>query len=41
MTTFYHFTLKTEVSWTKMVIKPVLKTWNANDVIVYVWFIYS
>ena len=40
MTTFYNFTLKIEKSWTKMVIKSILETGNANDVIVYVWFIY-
>ena len=40
MTTFYNFTLKIENSWTKMVIKSILETGNANDVIVYVWFIY-
>ena len=39
-TTFYNFTLKTETSWAKKVVKSILETWNANDVIVYVWFIY-
>ena len=41
MTTFYKFTLKIETSWTKKVLKPILGTWNANDVIVYVLFIFS
>ena len=41
MNTFYNFTLKIETSWTKKVLKPILETWNANDVIVYVWFIFS
>ena len=41
MTTFYNFTLKIETSWTKKVLKPILETWNANDVILYVWFIFS
>ena len=36
MTTFCNFTLKIETSWAKKVVKPILKTWNANDVIVYV-----
>ena len=41
MTTFHNFTLKMETSWDKNVLKPILKTWNPNDAIVYVWFIYS
>ena len=41
MTTIYYFTLKTETSWIKLVVKSFLKTWNANDVIMYVSFIYS
>ena len=41
MTTFYNFTLKAEVSRAKVVVKPILDTWNANDAIVYVWFIRS
>ena len=41
MTTFYDFAPKIEISWTKMVVKTSLETWNENDVIVYVWFIYS
>ena len=40
MTTFYNFTLKIETSWAKKVVKSILETWNVNDVIVYVWFIY-
>ena len=41
MTTPYGFALKIETSWAKKVVKPSLETWNANDVIVYVWFICS
>ena len=41
MTTFYNFALKTEASWAREVVKLILETWNANDVIVHVWFIYS
>ena len=40
MTTFYNFTLKIETSLAKNVVKSILETWNVNDVIVYVWFIY-
>ena len=40
MTNFYNFTLKIETSWAKNVVKSILETWNYNDVIVYVWFIY-
>ena len=41
MTTFYNFNDKIQTSWAKKVVKSILKTWDANDVIVYVWFIYS
>ena len=41
MTTFYNFTLKIETSWVKKVVKPNLETWNANDNIVFICFIYS
>ena len=41
MTTFYDFALKIEASWVKKDIKPSLETLNVNDVIVYVWYIYS
>ena len=41
MTTFYSFALKTEASWAKKLVKPILEIWNANDVIVYVWFIHE
>ena len=41
MTTFYNFTLKTETSWAKKVVKHILQTWNTNDVSVYIWFIHS
>ena len=41
MTTFYSFALKTETSWAKKLVKPILEIWNANDVIVYVWFIHE
>ena len=40
MTNFYKFALKIETSITKGVIKPISKTGNSIDVIVYVWFIY-
>ena len=33
--------LKIETSWAKKIIKPSLENLNANDIIVYVWFIYS
>ena len=42
MTTFYNFALKTETSYAKNVVKPILKSWYAaNDVFVYVWLINS
>ena len=41
MTNFYDFALKIETSLAKWVFKPILETTNANNVIVYVWFIYS
>ena len=42
MTASYNFALKIETIWAKKVVKPILEAWNAvNDVIVYVWFIYS
>ena len=41
MTTFYDFPLKIEASWVKKDVKASLETWNVNDVIVYVWYIYS
>ena len=41
MTTFHNFTLQMETIWAKKVLNPILWTWNANGVIVYVWFIYS
>ena len=40
MTTFYNFTFKTETSFAKKVVKPILETWNVNGVIVYISFIY-
>ena len=40
MNTFCNFTLKIKTSWTKKVSKSILETWNVNNVIVYVWFIY-
>ena len=40
MDTFYNFTLKIETSWAKKAVKSILETWNVNDVIVHVWFIY-
>ena len=42
MTTFYNFALIIETNWAKKVVKSILETENgANDVIEYVWFIYS
>ena len=45
MTTFYNFALKIETSWAKKVVKPILETSNAANmlpiVIVYVCFIHS
>ena len=41
MTTFYNFTFNIETSWAKKALKSIMETWNANDIIVYVWFIYS
>ena len=41
MTTFYDFAIEMEASWTKKDVKLSLETWNVNDVIVYVWYIYS
>ena len=40
MTTLLNFTFKIETSWAKNVVKSILETWNASDLIVYVWFIY-
>ena len=40
MNTFYKFTLKIETNWVKKVVKSIMETWNVNDIIVYVWFIY-
>ena len=39
MTTFYNFSLKLGTSGAKKVVKSILKTWNATNVIVCVWFI--
>ena len=41
MTTFYDFALKIETSWDKKVVKPSLETWNTNDAVLYISFIYS
>ena len=41
MTTLYNFALKVETSWAKKVLKPIMDTWNTNDVIVYVSFVNS
>ena len=40
MITFNDFALKIETSWPKKDVKPNLETWNVNDVIVYIWYIY-
>ena len=37
MTTFDNFILKIETSWAKEVVKSISETWNANDVIVFVY----
>ena len=41
MTTLYDFGLKIETSWAKKDVKCSSETWNVNDVIVYVWYVYS
>ena len=41
MTTLYDFALKIETSWAKNGVNSSLETWNVNDVIVYIWYIYS
>ena len=41
VTTFYNFALKIETSWAKRVVKPILESWNAANVIAYVSFIHS
>ena len=41
MTIFNDFVLKIETSWAKKEVKLCFETWNVNDVIVYVWYIYS
>ena len=41
MTAFYNFAVKTETSWAKNVVKPILETWNVTNVVVYVYFIHS
>ena len=41
MTTFYDFALKIQTNWAKKDVKPSVETWNANYVIVQVWYIYS
>ena len=40
MTTYYNFTLKIDTSWAEKIVKSIWETWNVNDFIVYVWFIY-
>ena len=42
MATFYNFALeKIEANCPKKVLKSILETLNAHDVILYVWFIHS
>ena len=41
MSNFYDFALKSEASWVKKDVKPSLETWNVNDVILHVLYIYS
>ena len=40
MTTFYNLNLKTETTWAKKIVESMLETWNVNDFIMYVWFIF-
>ena len=40
MTTIYNFALKMETSLAKSVVKAILETKNANNFIVYIFFIY-
>ena len=40
MTNFYNFSLKIETSCAKKVLNPILETWNANDVTVYVGYFF-
>ena len=40
MTTFT-FPPKIESSLAKKIVEPILETWNANYVFVYVWIIHS
>ena len=35
------YLIKIEISWAKKDVKPSLEIWNVNDVILYVWYIYS
>ena len=41
MTTFYDFAFKTETSWANKDVIPSLETWNVNDVIVYMFGIFT
>ena len=41
MSALYNFAFQIETSWAKKVVKLILETWNAANVIVYVWFIHS
>ena len=40
MIAFYNFALKIETSRSKKVVKPILETWNAANVILWVWLIH-
>ena len=39
LSTFYNFALKIETSWAKKVVKSILETWKANDIVMYAWLI--
>ena len=39
--TFYNFTLKIETIWAKKVAKPISETWNPNEVIVCLVYLFS
>ena len=41
MTNFYDFAFNIKASGAKKDVKHSLETWNVNNAIVYVWYIYS
>ena len=40
MTTFYEFAAKIETTWAKNDAKPSLETWNINDVIMCLVYLF-